>query len=154
MVRSAVLPGGWNESTSSVASGAPPRPPSPTLESLSPALAICRSPALDKPPSYSPTATATFVTQADPRACLRLIEHQLDALARGAQRLAHTLADAEAAAEQRARADGGRVRDLEQRVKELEGRLAAAVSRDQREAELLEALRQVPAGPFLLRMAR
>ena len=57
-------------------------------------------------------------------------------------------------AEAKAGAEGGRVRDLEQRVQELEARLAGAVSRDQREAELLEALRQVPAGPFLFRMTR
>lgn len=46
------------------------------------------------------------------------------------------------------------MRDLEQRVKELEERLAGALARDQREAELLEALRQIPAGPFLFRMTR
>uniref|UniRef100_D8Q6N4 Expressed protein n=2 Tax=Schizophyllum commune (strain H4-8 / FGSC 9210) TaxID=578458 RepID=D8Q6N4_SCHCM len=156
----AVLPGSWNESNSTVssassfspsphASPAPsPRTPSPSLAALRPTPSF-----LDKPPSYSPTITPTFVHPADPRAFLHRLEQQLDEAARSTQRLARALADADRA-EASASAEGGRVRDLEQRVKELEERLAGALARDQREAELLEALRQIPAGPFLFRMTR
>ncbi|KAI4294081.1 hypothetical protein K525DRAFT_281353 [Schizophyllum commune Loenen D] len=161
----AVLPGSWNESNSTVSSASssspsphaspapPPRTPSPSLAALRPTPSF-----LDKPPSYSPTITPTFVHAADPRAFLHRLEQQLDEAARNTQRLARALADADAAVDKRVSEvearEGGRVRELEQRVKELEDRLASAVSRDQREAELLEAIRQIPAGPFLFRMTR
>ena len=167
-----MLPGSWNASTSTVSSASsssspsphtspapPPRTPSPSLAALRPAPSFLDKPSslLDKPPSYSPTITPTFVHPADPRACLHRLEQQLDEAARSTQRLARALAAVDRRvmeAEAKAGAEGGRVRDLEQRVRELEARLAGAVSRDQREAELLEALRQVPAGPFLFRMTR
>ncbi|KAL1688845.1 hypothetical protein GGG16DRAFT_115667 [Schizophyllum commune] len=168
----AVLPGSWNESNSTVSSASssspsphaspapPPRTPSPSLAALRPTPSFLDKPSslLDKPPSYSPTITPTFVHPADPRAFLHRLEQQLDEAARNTQRLARALADADAAVDKRvseveARA-GGRVRELEQRVKELEEGLASAVSRDQREADLLEAIRQIPAGPFLFRMTR
>ncbi|KAL1701450.1 hypothetical protein EV121DRAFT_294223 [Schizophyllum commune] len=169
----AVLPGSWNASTSTVSSASssssspsphtspapPPRTPSPSLAALRPTPSFLDKPSslLDKPPSYSPTITPTFVHPADPRACLHRLEQQLDEAARSTQRLARALAAGDKRvrdADEAEASEGGRVRDLEQRVQELEARLAGAVSRDQREAELLEALRQVPAGPFLFRMTR
>ncbi|KAL1725139.1 hypothetical protein EV714DRAFT_221911 [Schizophyllum commune] len=168
----AVLPGSWNASTSTVSSASsssspsphtspapPPRTPSPSLAALRPAPSFLDKPSslLDKPPSYSPTITPTFVHPADPRAFLHRLEQQLDEAARSTQRLARALAAGDKRvrdADEAEASEGGRVRDLEQRVRELEARLAGAVSRDQREAELLEALRQVPAGPFLFRMTR
>ena len=163
-----MLPGSWNESNSTVSSASssspsphaspapPPRTPSPSLAALRPTPSFLDKPSslLDKPPSYSPTITPTFVHPADPRACLHRLEQQLDEAARSTQRLARALAAGDKRVSEAEASEGGRVRDLEQRVRELEARLAGAVSRDQREAELLEALRQVPAGPFLFRMTR
>lgn len=46
------------------------------------------------------------------------------------------------------------MQELEQLAKELDERLVVATVHDAREAELLDALRQVPTGPFVARMVR